>query len=65
VAVEVLKVNTAVQNLIRENKTYQLNSVIETGSKLGMISMEQSLKNLRYRGIISEETFNEYLEVSR
>ncbi|SES63481.1 type IV pilus twitching motility protein PilT [Anaerobranca gottschalkii] len=65
VAVEVLKANTAVQNLIRENKTYQLNSVIETGSKLGMISMEQSLKNLKIAGIISEETFREYCEVSR
>lgn len=60
VAVELLKVNTAAKNLIREGKTYQIKSIIETGSKQGMMSMTQSLYKLQYDGIISEETMQEY-----
>jgi twitching motility protein PilT len=59
-AVEVLKVNTAVKNLIRESKTYQIKSIIETGSKKGMMTMTQSLQKLQYEGIISEEAMQEY-----
>lgn len=60
VAVELLKVNTATKNLIREGKTYQIKSIIETGSKKGMMSMTQSLTKLQYEGIISEQTMQEY-----
>lgn len=60
VAVELLKVNSAAKNLIREGKNHQINSVIETGSKLGMCSMTQSLTESLYKGMISEEVFNEY-----
>lgn len=45
-AVEVMIANTAVRNLIRENKTEQLNNVIETSQELGMISLNRSLAEL-------------------
>jgi len=37
---------TAIRNLIRESKTFQIEAVIESGSNEGMQSMDQSLKKL-------------------
>lgn len=54
-AVEVMMANTAVRNLIRENKTHELNMVIETSSEQGMISLNHSLVDLIRRGEISLE----------
>ena len=54
-AVEFLKVNAAIRNLIRENNTHQIQSVLQTGVGAGMITMESSLKTLCDRGIIGEE----------
>jgi twitching motility protein PilT len=54
-AVEFMKVNAAVRNLIRENNTHQIQSVIQTGVGAGMITMETSLKTLADRGLITEE----------
>jgi len=54
-AVEFLLVNAAVRNLIREAKTHQIQSVIQTGVAAGMITMETSLKSLCDRGLIGEE----------
>ncbi len=45
-ALEVLAVTPAVANLIREGKTHQLPSVIQTGGRLGMIMMNDSLLKL-------------------
>ncbi len=58
---EVLINNPAVANLIRENKPEQINSVIETNSKLGMISMTRDIKRLYKEGQISKETAQMYL----
>lgn len=55
VALEILTVNPAVRNLIREGKSHQLVSVIQTGARFGMQSMDMSLKDLYRRGIISYE----------
>jgi twitching motility protein PilT len=52
-AMEIMIKNNAVENLIRENKTYQLDSVIETSSREGMISMDKALADLVQKGIIS------------
>lgn len=52
-AVEIMFKNNAVENLIRENKIHQLNSVIETGLKEGMISLDRALADLIRRGLIS------------
>lgn len=62
-ACEVLMANSAVRNLIRDNKTFQLNTVMQTGINLGMITMEKSLKSFLDRGLITAEevkkrTFN-------
>ena len=54
-AVEVLVANSAVRNLIRENKTEQLNVVIDTSEEAGMISMNKSLADLVKKGEISAE----------
>lgn len=51
-----LLVNTkAVANLIRERRTHEINTMIETGLDEGMISMNQSLAELVRRGDISVE----------
>jgi twitching motility protein PilT len=52
-AVEIMVKNHAVENLIRENKSYQLDNVIETSSDQEMITMDKSLANLVKRGIVS------------
>ena len=54
-ACEVLMANSAVRNLIRDNKTFQLNTVMQTGINLGMITMEKSLKSFLDRGLITAE----------
>jgi len=54
-AVEILRNNHACSALVREQKTHQLYSVIETGAKDGMITMDASLIRLYQRGIISRE----------
>ena len=52
-AVEIMFKNHAVENLIRENKIHQLDSVIETSLKEGMISLDRSLADLVRRGLVS------------
>jgi len=54
VAAEVLVVNAAIRNMIREGKSFQMQTVIQTGGSAGMLTMETSLKGLCDRGLISE-----------
>jgi twitching motility protein PilT len=54
-AVEFLRVNPAIRNLIREAKSHEIQSVIQTGVAAGMVTMEGSLKGLVDRGLITEE----------
>lgn len=54
-AFEILVAIPAVANLIREGKTFQLPSVIQTHSKIGMIGMDQSIKQLYDQALISQE----------
>lgn len=58
-AYELLIANNATSNLIREKRTHELNTVIETGSEEGMIDMSRSLAELVRKGEISIE--NAYL----
>lgn len=55
-AFEVLHSNNAVRNLIREGKSHQLTSVMQTNRKLGMITMDDSIQQLYFEGKISKET---------
>jgi twitching motility protein PilT len=54
-AVETLFPDDAVRNLIRQAKVEQIYSVMQTGTKRGLQTMEQALAELVLRGIISEE----------
>jgi len=54
-AFEILVGTSAARNLIREKKTAQINSVIQTGAAQGMIALDQSLKNLVMCGKITQE----------
>ncbi len=55
-ALEVMVTTPAIRNLIRENKTYQIQNIIQTSSKIGMQSMDQELVNLFRQGKISRES---------
>lgn len=53
---EILKCNTAVQNMIREDKLHQLESVMQAGASEGMCTMDGSLLRLYREGKISKDT---------
>lgn len=54
-AFEVLHANHAVRNLIREGKSHQLMSVMQTNRKAGMIGMDEAIQQLYYDGKIDRE----------
>jgi len=54
-ALELLVNTPAVGNCIREGKTYMLPGVMQTGKNVGMITMDESLRQLYVKGIISRE----------
>ncbi|MCO5296461.1 MAG: type IV pilus twitching motility protein PilT [Fimbriimonadaceae bacterium] len=54
-AVEVMIASPAIRNLIRENKTHQIPSMIQTSAAHGMIAMDQSLRDLYLKGYVTLE----------
>jgi twitching motility protein PilT len=52
---EVLVATSAVRNLIRENKSYQINSLIQTGARMKMTTLDQSLVTLVEKGLVTVE----------
>jgi twitching motility protein PilT len=54
-AYELLFMNLAAANLIRENRTFQLGSVLQTGRSAGMRSMDDSLRELLQKGLITKK----------
>lgn len=56
-ALEILLATPAARNLIREGKTHQLPTVIQTGGKLGMRTMEAAARELYERSLISLEDY--------
>ena len=54
-AFEVMHANHAVRNLIREGKSHQLVSVMQTNRKLGMITMDEAILQLYQSGRIDRE----------
>ena len=54
-AFEVMHANHAVRNLIREGKSHQLPSVMQTNRKLGMITMDDAILQLFFEGRISKD----------
>ena len=55
VAVEVMIATPAIRNLIREGKTYQIPNVIQTSTQYGMQSLNQALRDLYQRRVITQE----------
>jgi twitching motility protein PilT len=54
-ALELLVNSPAVANCIREGKTFMLPGVMQTGKNIGMITMDESLRQLYVKGLISRE----------
>ncbi|HEY3397095.1 MAG TPA: type IV pilus twitching motility protein PilT [Armatimonadota bacterium] len=54
-AIEVMVATSAIRNLIRENKAHQMHSILQTGMKDGMQSMDQALRDLYKQGLITHE----------
>ena len=71
-AVELLISTTALANLVREGKTYQIPSLIQTGRREGMQTMDQAILELlrgkhitpqeAYRKAVDKDTYRHYLE---
>ena len=59
-ACEIMLVNSAIRNLIRERKVFQIDLVIETGMQEGMMSLNRSLSNLVRKKEISLENAELY-----
>lgn len=54
-SIEIMIATPAIRNLIRENKTHQIPSVIQTSGNVGMITMDQALRDLYLKGMITLE----------
>jgi twitching motility protein PilT len=59
--VEILVSTAAVANLIREGKTFQIHSSMQTGQVHGMVTFETAVHNMIQDGIISREEGNNFL----
>lgn len=55
-ALEIMITTPGIQNLVREGKTHQIESAIQTGSKYGMKTMDMALAELYKKGVITSET---------
>jgi twitching motility protein PilT len=53
---EVMHLNSAIRNMIRESKTHQIDSVIQSSAGEGMISMDSSIFEVFKRGLITRDT---------
>ena len=60
VAAEVMVANPAVRNIIREGRTHQLDTVIQTGADQGMQTMDRTLVKLVQTGAITYDNAREY-----
>ena len=59
-AYEIMHVNTAVRNMIRDNKTHQIDNAIAAGGAEGMVAMDQSILALYQAGRIKREIALEF-----
>ena len=64
-ALEIMINNNAIQNLIREGKTFQIKSSMQTASREGMQTMEKVVEKLLADGMINKEDAQPYLAKKR
>ena len=60
VAAEIMINNSAIRSLIREGKTHQIDTAIQTGADQGMQTMDRTLAKLIQTGVITYESAQEY-----
>lgn len=60
-AVEVLMNNTSVRKMILEGRTFQLESVLQTSKKQGMVRMDDSIQSLLQQGLIEKSVALEHM----
>lgn len=60
VAAEIMIANSAVRSIIREGKTHQLDTTIQTGANEGMQTMDRTLAKLVQQGTITYDSAREY-----
>ena len=60
VSAEIMVANSAIRSLIREGKTYQIDTAIQTGAEQGMQTMDRTLAKLVQTGVITYESAREY-----
>ena len=54
-AFEIMHCNSAIRNLIRDGRTHQIPTVIQSGGGEGMVSMDMSLLRLYREGVITAQ----------
>lgn len=60
---EIMIGTPAIRNLIRENKVAQMYSAIQTGGGLGMQTLDQCLKNLVQKGLVTPAVAREKAKI--
>ena len=60
VAAEIMISNPAIRNMIRDGKTHQIDTAIQTGAEQGMQTMDRTLVKLIQTGVISYDVAREY-----
>jgi twitching motility protein PilT len=63
-AIEIMVATAAIRNLIREGKTHQMPSSIQTGTQIGMQSLEQAIRNLVMQGRVDRAHAEGFLQAS-
>jgi twitching motility protein PilT len=61
-AFELMHVNNAIRSMIRDNKNHQINNAISSGSREGMVTMDQSVLALYRMGRITRQTALDYAD---
>lgn len=59
-AAEILVANSAIRALIRDGKTFQIDTAIQTGAEQGMQTMDRTLAKLVQSGVITYDSAREY-----
>ncbi|MCZ7643898.1 MAG: type IV pilus twitching motility protein PilT [Planctomycetota bacterium] len=62
VAVELLRNVPGIANLIREGKTQQLATIMETGAKFGMQTMDAAIKDLYRKGLVDRDVATRHMQ---